>query len=307
MVVLRAPAKINLFLRVFWLRDDGYHEIFSSLVRLSLADEIILTPTLDPLDQLTYELSYDRPFGSLAAHVGEPLDKEFDDHFKASQPDPGFEADNLALKALRALRAKKSTLGYFRVFIRKNIPIAAGLGGGSSDAAAILSYFGPRLGLSDQALKDLALSLGSDIPFFLGPKFALATGRGEILSPCKGDLPKRVLLITPKTPLATGQVFRELALTKEADKNNLEPTRRPRLEFEVLGVNDLLAPARRLLPEIGAIEAALANLGAEIYGLSGSGPTFFALFRTKDEVNQAYESLKKQPWRLIQTTLDIEA
>ncbi|MDR1607837.1 MAG: 4-(cytidine 5'-diphospho)-2-C-methyl-D-erythritol kinase [Deltaproteobacteria bacterium] len=276
---LRAPAKINLFLKVLGPRADGYHDLYSLMARLELADFLVLEPLERPLkaaDSLTYE------------GFGDPADL-------------GFRDNNLALKALAALRALNPDLSYFGVYIQKNIPLAAGLGGGSSDAAAILLALGPKLGLSQSQLLSLGLSLGSDLPFFFGPKMALVEGRGEIISPWSGACPKWALLVNPGFPLATGRVFRELALTKRAEDHTLWP--QSPLGGCPFGENDLLAPALRLEPRLLEAQKELESLGGLFFGLSGSGPTFWVLFATHEEAKEARASLKARPWLSILTAL----
>jgi 4-diphosphocytidyl-2-C-methyl-D-erythritol kinase len=251
------------------------------MARLELADEIELAPRPGPGDRLTFE----------AEGLG-PLGK-------------GFAEGNLALAALKALRAVRPDLGYYGVHIKKRIPLAAGLGGGSSDAAAILKALGGQLGLAESQVLGLALSLGSDLPFFLGPPLALAQGRGEILSPWGGELPKWAVLVNPGFPLATGQVFRALALTNGGENNNLVPDSPPRPEAPPLGRNDLLAPALAARPGLEAAQAAVAGMsGAEAHGLSGSGPTFWALFRDRETAGKALESLAGRPFWAALTSLE---
>jgi 4-diphosphocytidyl-2-C-methyl-D-erythritol kinase len=276
-------------LKVLGRRADGYHDLLSLMARLKLADELILTPLGAAGDELTFEKG-----GS------DPQDAGLNVNL-----DEGFVQDNLVLKAISALRAEKPELGFWRVHINKKIPLAAGLGGGSSDAAAIIKELGRRAGLEKPRLKTLALNLGSDLPFFLGPPLALAEGRGEILSPWAGEPPRHVILVNPGLPLATGRVFQELALTKQSDENNLWPTNRLGSNFPALGENDLLAPALRLAPQLKSVSAALAGLGGLAHGLSGSGPTFWALFQDAAAASRALASLSGQSWWSTRTELDL--
>ncbi|MDR2141523.1 MAG: 4-(cytidine 5'-diphospho)-2-C-methyl-D-erythritol kinase [Deltaproteobacteria bacterium] len=278
---LRAPAKINLFLKVLGRRPDGYHELLSLMARLTLADEIRLEPFAGGRDEFSF------------------------DYAGPGQPDPAFVGDNLVLRALQALRAEKPELGFFRVHIQKNIPLAAGLGGGSSDAATILRHLGPLLGLEPGRLRALALALGSDVPFFLGPPLALVRGRGEILSPWPGAVTGELILVNPGIALPTGRVFQKLALTKGQENNNLGPDFRSRPDLLPLGQNDLLAPALDLVPALGEVQATVAGLGSLAFGLSGSGPTFWALFGEAAAARRAWRELETKPWWSVQIGLDL--
>ncbi len=277
-----APAKINLALRVLGRRPDGYHELASVMARLSLSD-------------------------SLELEIGGRGEDELRSRSEFTLP-PDFDSpSNLILRAVAAFRRQ---LGWpdaaVRVKLYKRIPLGGGLGGGSADAAAalaILNRLAPRP-LQGEALAQMALSLGADLPFFLQPRpLALARGVGELLShappafePWAG---RRLILLNPGVSLSTAEVFRNLALTKGAAKNNLEPI----LELAA-GFNDLLAPAARLSKEVAQAARLLESLGeAALWGLSGSGATFW--LAGDDLPALAAELRRRRPcWWLAISSID---
>lgn len=255
-----APAKVNLFLHVGPLAADGYHPL-ASLVAFA-----------DVGDRLTAELA-DR----LKLTVTGP----FADALEA-------EGDNLVLRALRALGAAAG-IGEpgLAITLDKQLPVAAGLGGGSSDAGAALKLARDALDLpfDDAALAKFAASIGADGPMCLHARAAWARGRGDVLTfePALPALP--ALLVNPGVPSSTGAVYRAF----DAGEPGLADTPAPPLDWSAPAVeawlrmqrNDLEAPALALAPAIGEALAAVAALpGARLTRMSGSGATVFALFET---------------------------
>ena len=253
---LAAPAKVNLALKVLGRRPDGYHELDTVLARLTLADRLRLTGEAGLAeDRLTARTSL------------------------ASSLPPDFNGpDNLALKALRAFREKTGwPAPGVRIFLEKNIPWGAGLGGGSADGAAVLSALNqaaPRP-LPAPALAELALALGADLPFCLsGLALARARGVGEKFFPLPAAFEafrgRPLLLLKPDFLLSTAAVFKNLRLTNPPPDNNLGQSGPPRP-----GENDLLAPALGLAPALAEAVAAVEALRPRAWGLSGSGPVFW--------------------------------
>jgi len=248
----RAPAKVNLVLQVGRPRADGLHEICSLFASLELADE------------LTF----------LASETG-------GDEVNC----PGVKGPNLVADALRVFRERVDPgLPPLDVTIEKRIPVAAGLGGGSADAAAALRAANELAGrpLDGPELRALAASLGADVPSQLEPRHALVTGAGERVEPLA--LPAMGLVLVPRDEgLSTADVYRE-ADRIGSTRERLEPARLRELAAGPLaglaaGVeNDLEPAALSLRPEIGEPLQALRAAGALAAAVSGSGPTAFGVF-----------------------------
>jgi len=259
-LALAAPAKINLALAVLGRRGDGFHELVTVMQTVDLCDEITLSVRdREASDEhgVTLELT-----GPYAGDLGEPL-------------------SNLAVRAAEALlqRAGKEREVAVQVALDKRIPAGGGLGGGSSDAAAVLIGLNQLLGdpCTPDALHELAASLGSDVPFFLYGGCALCTGRGEIVRPIEGPQPFEVTLVMPDVALSTAAVYTALAEMREGDTS---PPDTEALVARVAGatpetlesqfVNDLQPAAIKLQPGLGEwIEQHHLHL-------SGSGSTLFA-------------------------------
>lgn len=248
-----APAKINLFLHVLGRRADGYH-LIESLVSFA-----------DIGDRLTLE-----PGPGLALNVAGP----FGDGL-------GGEADNLVLKAARAFAAHipRAVLGHFHLV--KTLPVASGIGGGSSDAAAALRLLAQANGIAqnDPRLFDCAALIGADVPVCLAAKPRLMRGIGHELGPALATRAMPALLVNPGIAVETRAVFSALGLQPgeraTPDMGAGEAGFQPLLGTR----NDLAAPAGRIAPEIGEVLAALwAQEGCVFARMSGSGATCFGLF-----------------------------
>ncbi len=249
-----APAKINLYLKVVGRRPDQYHDLDTLMARLDVADRVGLAWAEGPApDRLELRGA---PPGTLPADF--------------------FGPDNLALKAAALYRARTGwpETGVV-VGLEKNLPLGAGLGGGSSDGAAVLRLLNraaPRP-LADGDLAAMGLALGSDVPFFLQPlPLARALGRGEILGPPPDSFRvwagRRVTLVNPGFQLSTGLVFKNLRLTNSGPDTTLGPAPAP-------GENDLCSSALTLAPDLARICTILEAARAASWGMSGSGPTFW--------------------------------
>jgi 4-diphosphocytidyl-2-C-methyl-D-erythritol kinase len=266
-LVVSAPAKVNLTLEVLGRRPDAYHEVRSVVQAISLADRLTLA-TAD----------------SLSLHCD-----------RADLEGP----DNLAWRAAALLR---EATGYARgaaIRLVKRVPVAAGLGGGSSDAAAALRGLNRlwRVALPDERLRALGARLGADVPFFLGAgTCALAAGRGERLTPLP-PLPRRwLVLLKPPFGLATASVFRAFPPERWSDgSRTLEWVRRVQAGSDVPPpFNDLEAVALDLAPAAVQAHDALLAAGAPLAHMSGSGPTFFALFGQVADARRVYRRLRAQ-------------
>ena len=279
MIHRRAPAKLNLYLRVLGKRPDGYHEIETVFERLDLADEL----TFEPARELT--LLCDEP----SLSCGE---------------------DNLVTRAARALQQATGTTAGARIQLTKRIPIAAGLGGGSSDAAATL------LGLCDLwdlrvarlRLLELAAGLGADVPFFLhGAPFAIGRGRGERCERLPATAHLVHVLVVPPERLSTREVYGALAwpLTAAAPsvKMIVHALRNGSALAELAtGLwNDLQPEAIRRCPPIAVIQAQLRDHGCLGVSLSGSGPSVFGLCRDLAHAQTIADALRRMSasvWRI---------
>jgi 4-diphosphocytidyl-2-C-methyl-D-erythritol kinase len=250
------PAKVNLYLRVVGRRPDGYHDVVTVMQPLTLAD--VLTVTLN----------------------GQDISMECD---QAALPQG---EENLVWRAARRFQeATGQNLGV-HLSLRKRIPVAAGLGGGSSDAAGTLLALNDLAGkpLSNARLHRLAGLLGADVPFFLGREPAVGRGTGTELSAVT-LLPYWYLLANPGVPLSTRWVYEHLDLASLPGPAATETWDPEHPEAWVR--NDLGTVVLTRFPELGEVLAGLRELGAWCQGISGSGPTLFGLFPTREAAHQA--------------------
>jgi len=281
-------AKLNLTLEVLGCRADGFHELRSLVAFAGLGDTVELKPRRGMLD-----LRIEGPF-AIALTCGDGV--------------------NLITQAAEAAKSHKPnlTLGRFRLV--KTLPVTAGLGGGSADAAAALRLIARANGdaFPETIAAALAPQLGSDVAVCLGSAPALITGRGEIVSPVQGFPLCGVVLANPGLALATADVYG--ALRAPPAPATREPSMPPDFagDFEKLIAyaaargNDLEAAATRLVPEIGTVLSALSGLdGARLARLSGSGPTCFAVFATPRQALRAATLLaQSQPdWWIATSSL----
>ena len=265
MIRLRAPAKLNLCLYVGPTREDGLHGIASIFEPLELADELRVSDAEGTADEV------------ICAEVGGP---------------------NLVEKALGAMREQGWRSPPLRVEIEKRIPVAAGLGGGSADSAAVLRLARGELG----GLRAVAASVGADVPSQLQPRPCVVTGAGEVVEPIPPPAEHGVVLIPQTMGLTTADVYAEAdRLGQNRGDAELESIRRKLRDAVIEGasplsypehlVNDLQAAAISLRPEIEDALSALAGAGAEHAMVTGSGPTAFGLFATRAAADEAAAAL----------------
>ncbi|MDR1040480.1 MAG: hypothetical protein LBR80_10010 [Deltaproteobacteria bacterium] len=281
-VKFRAPAKVNLFLRVLETLPSGMHRLLSLAVPVDLADELAVEDAgpLPGEDSLAVEDAIGAP--------AVPTD------LRLAGPKP------LVLRAVAALRAATGFPDVrVRVGIIKRIPYGAGLGGASSDAARTLEALNALAPspAGREALSDLAQGLGADLPFFLGdlgPK--IMGGTGEILTPYRGpELPRALALAGTGSSLSTAAVFGEYELTKSGLKHSLNPSLTPEPpSCPPLGANDLFPAALRLSPELAGLLEEVSALAPGPYGLSGSGPVCWALFPCLEDAGKAADGLSRR-------------
>ena len=265
----RAPAKVNLILHVGPAREDGLHAVCSLFASLDLADDVL-------------------------------VERAASDEVSC----PGVDPPNLAADALAAFRAaaRGVPLAPLRITIKKRIPVAAGLGGGSADAAAVLRAANALAGgpLSREDLRDLAATLGSDVPSQVEPAHAVVSGTGETVEPV--DLPDFALVLVPQERgLSTGDVYSQL----DRLRSEGVVAGRAELPSDVLGrvaagslaqiataaENDLEAAALSLRPELGETLAAVRAQGALAARITGSGPTVYGVFADREAAAAAAAAL----------------
>jgi len=262
-----APAKVNLVLRVGAPRADGYHDVLSLMVPLDLADEVLVTVRRSP--------------GDVTCSV-------------PGRPDLDGPA-NLAARAAALVKERFGREEAVAIRIVKRIPVTAGLGGGSSDAAAVIRALARAFGIRDRAaLAEIALLVGSDVPFFLGPGPAWARGRGEALTPARVP-PLDLVLLYPEDPLLAvraGDAYRWLDEDRGAAAPSL-PRRASPYRPALLG-NDLEAPCLARRPSLSPLLGRLVGEGATTAIMSGSGPTVFGVFPGRAEARGAARAIQKE-------------
>jgi 4-diphosphocytidyl-2-C-methyl-D-erythritol kinase len=261
-VVVWAPAKVNLYLEVLAKRPDGYHEIATLMVAVSLYD------TLEFKEEASGEIGCDCDLPELAGR-----------------------SDNLVLRAAQLLRQRTGSKRGARIHLGKQIPLAAGLAGGSTDGAATLAGLNSlwQLGLSDRELAHLGAELGSDVAFFFATPAAWCTGRGELVQPLVLGRPLWFVLICPPLGLSTADVYRGAIVPDQPQTGDpiLRAARAGDVEDIGRHIHNRLQPvALRLCPALAAVQARLASLGAAGHGMSGSGSSFFALCRDSREARR---------------------
>jgi 4-diphosphocytidyl-2-C-methyl-D-erythritol kinase len=270
-LALFAPAKINLCLSVLGKRQDGYHEVEMLMQAVGL------------FDQVTVRLTDRQKVTVLCDDQAVPQDDA-----------------NIAVRAACEVLSAAGKQQGIAIDIRKHIPVAAGLGGGSSDAAAVLVACNSllRLGWGRKKLADLGTRLGMDVPFFLSGPTAVARGRGELLESVNPPPKFWVLLVNPGFETSTAGVYKnlKLGLTKKVDCNKIARLSIGQMARSLR--NDLEAVTASAHAVIGEMEHALLAAGALGACMSGSGPTVFGMFETEGACKTAEKILKTRGWRL---------
>ena len=285
----RACAKINLFLRVTGRRSNGYHELDSIFLPLSLADEIRLEIRAASAPLVTVNCNL---------------------------VELGRSTDNLASRAARSFMNEFDLVADVSIDLEKRIPVGAGLGGGSSDAATVLCMMAAGAQLIDdeasRKLRRIALSLGADVPFFLDPQPSRVTGIGERIAALEGVPSLPIVIAVPPFEVSTAAIFRSLEPTGwsgAAPDEHLEAMRRGEISPELL-VNDLAAVAIAQFPEIRRLKGLLEDSGARAAQMSGSGGAVFGVFDSTEEAEGAATKIRKRaPFATViaTSTLDGES
>jgi len=267
-VLVRTPAKVNLHLEVLGKRDDGYHELATLMSAVSLYD--------------TLELK-DDPAGEI--------------RLTCDQPALSTGADNLVCLAAQLLREHTGHRGGAAIRLWKRIPMAAGLAGGSSDAAATLAGLNAlwRLRLPGRELAELGGRLGSDVPFFFATPAAWCTGRGERVEPLAMTRPLDLVLACPPVGLSTREVFDALKVPGEIKDGGALRKALADGDVETMGrcLHNRLQPvAERLCPAVASLMKHLASLGPAGQVMTGSGSTVLALCRHPVEAQSIARGLR---------------
>jgi 4-diphosphocytidyl-2-C-methyl-D-erythritol kinase len=278
-VAVRAHAKINLDLRVLGTRPDGFHELRTVFQAIALHD------TLTCIER-------DGPFALECDTAGVPLDRS-----------------NLVWKAAEALWRALRRTGPVRgavVRLEKQIPLQAGLGGGSADAAAALVGLAKlwKVTVRPSQLTDVAAALGADVPFFLAGGTALGLGRGDEIYPL-ADLPRHwIVLLVPGFGVSSKDAFGWYDTEREVygvSRREPQQVPGPWPSRAAQMINDLEAPIARHHPEIDQMKAALRRAGAVAAAMTGSGSTVFGLFQRKRDAVAAVTRLSGSGWRVLLT------
>ena len=278
-LVVHTPAKLNLFLELLGKREDGYHELETLMVAVDLIDT--LTFTEEDSNDIRLQCS---GLGT-GKHGSAPIEPD------PASTDAGGEgiplgSDNLVVRAAQLLREHAGVERGIRIALTKRIPSAAGLAGGSSDAAATLMALNRfwNLGLGVPELQRLASQLGSDVAFFVDKtSAAVCHGRGEIIEPLDVPLGLHFVIVRPRTGLSTAQVYKHAQVPAEKKSvHNLSVA----LRAGRIGAagrllhNALLAPAERLNPEVNRLQLLFSKLPVLGHQMSGSGTAYFGLCET---------------------------
>lgn len=263
---IKTPAKVNIRLKVTGRRSDGYHELVSIMVPVEL------------FDTLEFELSPAGPVKILSRGFEVPTDNR-----------------NLVHRAISSFMARTGENAGISVALHKKIPVAAGLGGGSSDAAATLLalnriYSHP---LSESELKGLAVKIGADVPFFLNPRPSLATGVGEILDPLDQWPEYWYVIVATPIRVSTSWVYENLKLELTTGEYDYIVNALKNDTFTISRIleNDLEKVTSASFPVINRIKKLLEDAGAEGAIMSGSGPSVFGVFLSPVKARSAKRSL----------------
>ncbi|MFQ5498854.1 MAG: 4-(cytidine 5'-diphospho)-2-C-methyl-D-erythritol kinase [Candidatus Zixiibacteriota bacterium] len=275
-LAIDVPAKVNMFLEVLSRRDDGYHNINSLFQAVSLYDRITFTVTESQESATVESSATDIPKGP----------------------------DNLMIRAFEAMKSEFALEKGLKAKIDKNIPVAAGLAGGSADAAATLVacnlLFDLNLSPADLAL--IGLRIGSDVPFFFGCGQAIVTGRGETVLPAVFPTDYWLVLVKPSMALSTAEAYAGLRMDLTAKRPDLNLSSCRSVEELVCSLektgNDFEKGHLRSFPELERIKDGLLANGARLVRMSGSGPTMFGVFFARPTTGR-WESFDRADWQVF--------
>lgn len=270
-IKLKANAKINLTLDVLGKRPDGYHELEMIMHGITLSDTVTISKISSPRIELKTNLGFLPTDGRNLAHKA------------ASYMIENFEID-----------------GGVDIGIVKKIPVAAGLAGGSADCAAVIKGMNEifELKLSLRDMMDIGLNFGSDVPYCIMGKTALAKGRGEILESIETKLKLHIVLVKPHFSVSTAEVYRGLNLSEVKSRPQTAEALKSVMSGDVLGVcsnlcNVLETYTLKKHPSLLEVKKELKNNGAINALMSGSGPTVFGIFESKETACAAADALRE--------------
>ena len=260
-------AKINLNLKISKEVEDGLHNISSLMVPINLYDSIEIKETNADVDEIQF-------------------DKE------------GISEENTISKSLNLLRSRSNLPGFFDIIIKKNIPIEAGLGGGSSNAAGIISTLTKKYNLQMPTYREIAVNVGSDVPFFITGKPANILGIGDIVNPENLQKDINMILVVPNEKISTKHAF---SMFDKLSQENLEIN-----EYEGLKIfNDFWIPAQTLEPNLLKIKNNLESITNLEFYLSGSGSSMFSLGDT-EELTKKIDLIDLNQFKLVKLVKKID-
>lgn len=289
--MVHAPAKLNLFFEVRQRRHDGYHEIETLMVPVSLYDTLYLRSAPTSVGEIRFscrDLSSGNRLTDGQISNGQ------------SNPDPHrripTDATNLVVRAVELLKQRAGTQSGADVQLIKRIPAAAGLGGGSSDAAAALLAANEawQLGWSRDRLMLLAAELGSDVPFFLGEGAAVCRGRGELIEACRGLGDWHAVVVVPPVGLSTPEVYGACEVPEQPRcvDSYVQELRRGACRPQARAYNALEPAADRLTPWIDRLRNELDRVGCRNHAMSGSGSSYFGIYQHARQARRAASVLQ---------------
>ncbi|MCX7876320.1 MAG: 4-(cytidine 5'-diphospho)-2-C-methyl-D-erythritol kinase [Melioribacteraceae bacterium] len=264
-IEIKAPAKINIGLKVVSKREDGYHNLST-----------LFYPIYDLYDILIFEIA---------------------DNFSFLCNDKSIPSDdkNLVIKAKNILEKETNKKFNVRIELIKNIPSEAGLGGGSSDAAATLISLCElfSLNITNEKLMSLALDLGSDVPFFIKSKPAIGKSRGEILEHIDFEINYPILIVNPKIKISTKEAFEKIIPTNEEleIKSFLEKQKNNLYDYKNFFINDFEFSVFEKFPEIKRIKEIMYENNALFSSMSGTGSTVYGIFNNEEEIKNVISKL----------------
>lgn len=272
-ILLKANAKINLSLDVLGKRDDGYHEVKMIMQSINLHDDVYIEITDDYTDDGIY-ISCNKPWIPTGS-------------------------GNIAYKAAKLIKKKYEIKKGIKIKIIKNIPVSAGLAGGSTDAAAVIKGINKlfSLNLDNKEMMELGKTIGADVPFCITGGTVLSEGIGEVLTPVRSFRNVNIVLVKPKVSVSTAWVYKNLDLNNISERPDI-PLILDAIEKEDIGCvaknmkNVLEAVTAKKHQVIEEIKEKLINFGALGSMMSGSGPTVFGIFENKEKARLAYVKMK---------------